>query len=143
MPNDLNDYNIAKANNAYQKIQQDSNTINGQIDISTKANNLLSRMKTAGSPEDGLSMHDKFSYHDIALFKFFGKNYPLKLFPGYNGIIHDGPFTDISPNNLEITHSIIPGKSEFGNHFESQVQKYRTNLQSQLKKNNNQVWVLD
>ena len=139
VPLDLTDYNIAKANNAYEKVEQESKSISGQADISKKASDLLSKMREQGNANNEFSIHNKFSYDELAMFKFFGKNYPVKLFPGYNGIIREGPFADSSPNNIEIKHSIVPGKSEFGNHFEAQVEKYKSNLKNELKRTNNQT----
>lgn len=141
VPVDVNDFNIAKANNAFNALERNAQGFYGQIDIGKRGWDLLHKIRNDAYINDGSPIHSKFTYHELAVLKYFGKNFNLYNIPGYNGVAHHGPFTNTEPYNIEITRS-ISSNSDFGKRLENDIYHYKKNINDWIIASNNKTWNL-
>ena len=138
VPGDINDFNIAKANNAFNALMRNAQAFYGRHEIGHIANDLLPKIRNDAYINDGLPIHSKFTYKELAVLKYFGKHFHLENTIGYNGIVQHGSFTNMEPNNIEITESISLNSS-FGRRLETEVYYYKKNINAQIIAINNKT----
>jgi hypothetical protein len=142
VPSDPTDYNIAKANNAYDRLIHESNFMYGKVTICKTIDDVLAKIRTEGEVINGSSIHNRYTYYELAVMKFFGRNYSGAQSAAYNGITLNGPYGNSDRNNLEITHSITPGTTHIGNYLEVRMTFYKSSIKHELKELNNKTWVI-
>jgi hypothetical protein len=138
IPSEVYDFNIAKANNAFDALHRNAQAPYGRIEIAKRASDLLKKTRDEAYMNDGLPIHSKLTYNELAVLKYFGKHFHMDNFPGYNGIIKHGSFTNTKPYNIEITES-ISSNSEFGKRLENDVYFYKKNIRAKLTALNNKT----
>mgnify|MGYP006909960256 CR=1 FL=1 len=142
VPAEINDFNIAKANNAFDALHKNAQAPYGRIEIAKRGSDLLKKIRDEDYINDGSPIHSKFTYNELAVLKYFGKHFHLDHVSGYNGIIKHGSFTNTEPYNIEITRS-ISSNSDFGKHLENDVFFYKKNIRAKLTALNNKTWNID
>ena len=142
VPVEINDFNIAKANNAFNALHRNAQAPYGRIEIAKRGSDLLNKIRDEAYINDGSAIHSKFTYNELAVLKYFGKHFHLDHIPGYNGIVKHGSFTNTEPYNVEITRS-ISSNSDFGKHLENDVYFYKKNIKAKLIALNNKTWNID
>lgn len=142
VPAEINDFNIAKANNAFNALHRNAQAPYGRIEIAKRGSDLLNKIRDEAYINDGSPIHSKFTYNELAVLKYFGKHFHLDHIPGYNGIVKHGSFTNTEPYNIEITRS-ISSNSDFGKHLENDVYFYKKNIRAKLIALNNKTWNID
>lgn len=138
VPGDITDFNIAKANNACSALAMETPYFYGRLNVGHTVNNLLPKIKNEAYMNDGSPIHSKFTYRELAVLKYLGKDFSLQYRPGYNGIVHDGPFTNREPYNIEISQS-ISSNSPFGRHLEARALEYKSFVNNYLERINNKT----
>jgi len=138
VPAEINDFNIAKANNAFDALHKNAQAPYGRIEIAKRGSDLLKKIRDEDYINDGSPIHSKFTYNELAVLKYFGKHFHLDHVSGYNGIIKHGSFTNTEPYNIEITRS-ISSNSDFGKHLENDVFFYKKNIRAKLTALNNKT----
>lgn len=138
VPADVNDFNIAKANNALADIVKETRYFHGDLIVGHTVNNLLPKIRNEAYINDGSPIHSKFTYKELAVLKYIGKDLNLEYTPGYNGIVQKGPFTNREPYNIEISQS-ISSNSPFGNRLETAASNYKNYVNDYLERINNQT----
>jgi hypothetical protein len=142
MPQDINDFNIAKANNAVEALKKDLISFYGHVKTAGIGSEILQKIKNNELVSEGSSVHSKLTYEQLAVLKHFAGRVNLHNLPGYNGILQNGPFTNTEPNNIEIFNSISSG-GVLANRLENEISNHRKLVKDHIAATNNKTYNLD
>jgi hypothetical protein len=156
LPVEPSEYNIAKANNAYDRILQESTSFFGRLNIINElSNEVVRNIREEAWLTDGRCINDKFTYNQAATVKFFGRGYISRTSSGYGGLAAEGHFSNSGANKLEIKKSITidfrnlsesrvnftTERTDFANYVETQINAFKSRLLREA--GNSTVWKTD
>lgn len=138
IPQDINDFNIAKANNALEALLKDLRGFHGHVKLAALGSEILNKIHNNELISEGSSVHSKLTYEQFAALKHFGKRLGMHNIPGYNGILQEGPFMDTEPRNMEISNSIHPN-SALANRLENEICNHKKLVKDYIAAINNKT----
>jgi predicted RNA-binding protein Jag len=141
IPQEINDFNIAKANNAIESLEKDMRGFMGHCNMARIGSEILAKINKDMYAYDGLPTHSKFTYQELGVLKYYAENLNLENKSAYNGIAQKGLFSNTRPFNIEITQSLSKD-SDFAKKFENSVVNHKNKVNDFIISNNNQTFKL-
>lgn len=138
IPQDINDFNIAKANNALESLSKDLRGFYGQVKLAGLGSEIIEKIKNNELSNQGSSVHNKLTYEQLAALKFYGVRLNVQNTPGFNGIFQRGYFTNTEPYNIEIANS-ISSDSALGGRIISEISNHKKFVKDHIAATNNQT----
>lgn len=141
IPQDINDFNIAKANNALESLLRDSKVLIGQVNLASLGSQIIEKVQNNELSNNGSSVHSKLTYEQLAALKFYAVRLNMKNVPDCNGIFQEGYFTNTEPYNIEIPIS-ISSNNALGSRLISEISNHKKLVKDYLVITNNQTFVV-